>query len=183
MIGQTICSHCFADECTEARRGQWLAEEQLEKQGQSKARTYFQASHVQAPCDLQKEAAGQQGKKHLGNRVGGHPEGKGQVTASRSTSRSDSVLESSGENWKYLLVRDKCDFWMTIQKCRQFLWTGSYCFEKFVLVWVLGKLMPKPGFCYLLWNHWEAQVFCLAYFHHSVWATSMKVWKASFILS
>lgn len=48
MIGQTIWSHYFADEDTEAQRGQWLAEEQLVKQGQSKARTYYQASQVQA---------------------------------------------------------------------------------------------------------------------------------------
>ena len=38
----------FADVDTEAQRGQQLAEDQLLKQGQDKARIYFQAPQVQA---------------------------------------------------------------------------------------------------------------------------------------
>lgn len=68
-------SHYFADEDTEAQRGQWLAEKQLVKQGQGKARTYFQASHVQAHVTYRRKLHDNNGRT-IGQEGGKPPRGE-----------------------------------------------------------------------------------------------------------
>lgn len=45
-------------------------------------------------------------------------------------------------------------------------------------VCALGKMLPKPAFCYLLWNHWEYPRFAVWFISITpVWETSMEAWK------
>ena len=101
-----------------AQRGQWLAEGQLHKLDQDKARIYFQASQIQAHVTyLPKKAMWDQRKRHLCGRVGGQAEGKHEVTVSRS--RWDSVTGQPG-----LVVQNKVPSEWPFEKAANF-WSRS----------------------------------------------------------
>ena len=61
-VGESSRHHYFADEDTEAHTAQQFAEGQLVKQGQGKARTYIQASHVQAQVTYRRKLRDNKGR-------------------------------------------------------------------------------------------------------------------------
>lgn len=54
----------------------------------------------------------------------------------------------------------------------------KWLFWELSAVYILGKMLPKPAFCYPLWNHWEYPKFTVWFISITlVWDTSMEAWK------
>ena len=149
-----------------AQRGQWLAEGQVHKLDHYKARIYLQASQV---TYLPKRAMWEQRKRHLCGRVGGQ-RGETPGGCLREQVRfGHGIIRACSE--------EQGAFWTTISEGSQFpvqKWLSSENCVDFIS----GILMAKPGFCCLLWKHWEYPKFAVWFLSITLtWDTSTEAWE------
>lgn len=166
MTGPLLSLFCRCQYgCTERPMACWGS---IGQAGQGQSQNLLSGFPSPGLCELRTKAGCLTGKSHVCSSVGGNAEGKGEVTAPRST--SDSVLETTSACWGRTNMPSEWPFEKVVNS-----WTRS---SSPLRALDSGRQMPKPGFYYLLWNPWEYPKFAVWFiFITPVWDTSMEAWK------